>query len=89
VVWGILSALYNRRSLGTILRVYREVMIPRQVGLEGVLAEIGRWDVRVRELEATEGEAVLEKFKLAALTEMCPDEVWGPHLCSRGRCRWV
>ena len=73
--WGILNTLYNKRSLGKVLRMYRDVMIPRQVSLEEVMGELGRWDVRVRELEAAEGEAVPEKFKLAALAEMCPDEV--------------
>ena len=73
--WGILTSLYNKKSLGKVLRVYREVMMPRQVELEGVLSEVGKWDVKVRELEATEGETVPGTFKLAALTEMCPDEV--------------
>ena len=49
--------------------------MPKQVSMDEVVGEVGKWDGKVRELEAVEGEKIPDKFKLAALTEMCPEEV--------------
>ena len=76
IAWHALCNYFARRTLAKLLKKYRAALIPKQVShVKDVMAALVSWEAGVRELERTEGHRIDEMAKLAALTEICPEEV--------------
>ena len=74
--WQLLTKCYARRTLARTLRRYREAMIPKQVSeASEILSAMTKWENGVKELERIAGVQLNEMFKLAAMTEICTDDV--------------
>ena len=65
----------NRKTLAKTLRVYREVVCPTQKHIEDLFTEITIWENKVRDLEKVEKQELPEMVKMAALTELCPEDI--------------
>jgi hypothetical protein len=74
--WQLLAKTFSRKTLARTLRKFRECLNPAQeVDSGAFLGKMARWENGMKELERTEGEKIPAMIKLAALTEMCPEDV--------------
>ena len=73
--WQELHKEFNRQTLAKTLRIYREVVCPMQKNIEDLLTEITIWENKVRDLEKVEKQELPEMVKMAALTELCPEDI--------------
>ena len=76
VAWGRLVAHYDRRTMAGTLREHQEVMSPKQVGAEHLVVEISNWEEKLNTLLRNDKNLKLtDNFKMAALAEMCPNNI--------------
>jgi hypothetical protein len=79
--WRVLHTTYARDTLARTLRLYREVINPSQcASVDQIITSIGKWETRLKELErhscsAGEVTKLPEMVKLAALTEICTNDI--------------
>ena len=55
-----LSKHYNKRTIARMLRLHREVMHPKQVPMDGLIAAIMEWEEKWRRMETE----MIEKGKI-------------------------
>ena len=74
--WQLLTKCYARRTLARTLRRYREAMNPKKVSeASEILGAVAKWENGVKELERVEDVKLGDMIKLAALTEICTDDI--------------
>ena len=74
--WQSLLKAYSRKTLARSLRKYREVMNPQPVkDVTEILGFLAKWENKMKELERTENIKIPEMIKMAALTELCTEEI--------------
>jgi hypothetical protein len=75
-VWQLLKRTYSRKTLAKSFRKCREVVNPKQVKDMGeIISAVAQWEGEVQELQKLEGLVVAPMIRLAALTEICTDEI--------------
>lgn len=76
MAWQLLTKAYARKTLARTLRRYREVMNPRQSKeVTDIVGSVAKWENKMKELERVEGVKIPEMIKMAALTEVCTEEI--------------
>jgi hypothetical protein len=74
--WRNLHTTYARETLARTLRLYREVINPSQASNpDQIITSIGRWETKLKELERGTTTRLPEMVKLAALTEICTNDI--------------
>ena len=74
--WQVLKKTYARTTLAKSLRRYREAVNPKQVkNLSEIVGAIAKWEGEVKEVEKAEGLLIPPMIRMAALTEICTDEI--------------
>ena len=74
--WQLLTKSFARRTLARTLRRYKEAVNPKQVSeASEIVGALAKWENGVKELERTEDVKLPDMIKLAALTEICTDEI--------------
>ena len=74
--WQILHKEHTRKTLAKTLRMYSAGVNPEQVGaVEDLVKKMVEWERKVNELQKAENVTIPEMIKLAALTEMCADDI--------------
>ena len=75
LAWHRLYRHYNRRTLARVLRIHREAMHPKSSrNVENLISDIVEWEDRWERM-AKEYPAVPVLWKMAALMELCPNDV--------------
>ena len=75
LAWHRLYRHYNRRTLARVLRIHREAMHPKSSrSVENLISDIVEWEDRWEKM-AKEYPAVPVLWKMAALMELCPNDV--------------
>ena len=76
MAWQLMTKAYARKTLARTLRRYREVMNPRQSKeVTDIVGSVAKWENKMKELERVEGVKIPEMIKMAALTEVCTEEI--------------
>jgi ribosomal protein L15 len=74
--WQLLSKNFARRTLARTLRRYREAVNPKQAReTHEIIGALAKWENGVKELERTESVVLPEMIKMAAMTEICTEEI--------------
>ena len=77
--WRALHTTYARDTLARTLRLYREVINPTQcTSADHIITGIGKWETKLKELErhtCNQNARLPEMVKLAALTEICTNDI--------------
>ena len=75
LAWHRLYRHYNRRTLARVLRIHREAMHPKSPrSLENLISDVVEWEDKWARM-AKEYPAVPVLWKMAALMELCPNDV--------------
>jgi hypothetical protein len=74
--WQVLKKTYARTTLAKSLRRYREAVNPKQVkNVVEIVGAVAKWEGEVKEVEKAEGLVMPPMIRMAALTEICTDEI--------------